>query len=293
MSGFRKPLDLSEIYEDFNARWARTSTAGGKITSSTEEAEERRALLHEPENPMKVGRGPADFSTCTVLVPSPQVCWDVNGYYRTLRVHWKATRKELMSAYQAFGPMPTAYQTHCFKQLLNPEIRRAYDASPLGEPFLDDEYVQAYLKRQAADEARKRSQAGTFTTAEEVIKENFDFHADTPEGDLDEGSLEEDASATDDLSEDDATFVWPYGFYLWKTRERDDSMRRMADWQQMLVAAIAERGEVVRLGVGCLGRMAHPYVVAQVGNQRVVFLNDNTSPSEDLAASVAAALSEI
>ena len=77
----------------------------------------------DPDAPVLSHQGPAEFSTCTDLALRPEVCWDTNRYYRTLGVHWKATKKELMKAYQALGTMPSAYATYAFKQLLDPEVR--------------------------------------------------------------------------------------------------------------------------------------------------------------------------
>lgn len=293
MSGFRPPLDLSDVlkhYEQFGG----SSTAGMRAIGNewwaqppgAEERErEEKARRERAERPQQFGGQPV-FSTSTALTPSPQVCWDVNGYYRALGVHWKATGKELMKAYQALGPMPSAYQTYAFKQLRNPEIRREYDRAPLGHPFLNDDYVQDFLKKEAAKEAQRRSASGVPTTAREVIEEKYRIVSDEPLETVDEAAS---ASQTPELSEAPSTVTrWPYGYFLWKSKNHDTE--RLREWQELLVRAFAEQQEVVALAVGHMAGMAHRYVVGRVGTQHVIFLNDEQTPTEELAGSAAKAL---
>lgn len=301
---FRDDIPLGEIFEDFQRRWDNSSSTAGSIVNHSKpwwdqepgaldrEAEQRAReaeRLRRLDEPFKVGRGPIECSTSTALAILPEWCWDVNGYYRTLGVHWKATRKELREAYQALDGQSSVYLTYVLKQLVNAAVRRAYDLAPPGEPFLDDIYVQDRLKAKAAAEARRRTMAGDYTTAKEVIEEDYKFIPDTPNEGVDDQAAIDQGAPDEKLSDPDETVIWPYSYFLWKSRLGEAS-ERMARWQALLIREIADRQEVIRLAVGSVGRMAHPYIVGSVGNQYVVFLNDKQEPTVDVARSAATAL---
>lgn len=299
--GFREPLDLSgitKLYEVFGG----SNTAGVKAhgdewwqqgpQSHTDYEEEQRKRQERLDNePQIVGRDSmAMFSTCTTLATLPSWSWDVNGYYRTLGVHWRADKKALREAFIDLGPKPTAYQMHCLKQVLDPQIRHEYDLTPLGSLYLNDEYVQAYLKQQASEEAARRSEAGVPTTAKDVLREQYHFDEEEP-GDTPDEVVDETPETPEDaeLSDPASTFApWPYGYYVWKSKA--DDTERLREWQELLVRAFAAEGEVLDLAVGFVGRMAHRYVVARVGTRHVIFLGDEQIPTEELAGSAATAL---
>ena len=303
---FKPSLDTSQILRDFNKRWANPGApkvdetlpwwaqAPGALeaaeTAKLDAAIAKERAEKQENEPYRSGWKEVEFSTCQDLVQIPLLCWDVNGYYRTMGVHWKATKKELMIAFHEFGPMPSAYQMYVFKQLLNVAIRREYDRCPLGAPYLNDDYVQDAMKAKASDEARRRSQEGQPTSAQDIINENYQFipEDDTPDLGLD-GAPDEDKSA--ELSEADLTFQWPFSYFLWRAKEREETEQRMATWQRVLVRALASEGLVLQLAVGSLGKQPYPFAVVQVGDTRVIFLNEKEEPTEDLAASVASTIS--
>lgn len=257
---------------------------------------QRRALYEEPEdeNPSVAGRGPLTVSTCTdVEGPLPLHIWDVNGYYRDLGVHPRATRKELMRAYQRHGIKPSARVTYVFKQLLNPDVRRAYDMMPLGEIYVD-QYVHDYIHRQVKlelsrrmwEQAKRRERDifapdGDDPNYEDILNE-FGFHV------VDE---EEPGESLDTANDPDKTpkepaqsragVVFPYSYFLWRSKDTD--VMRLAMWQETIVQALIERKVRTRIAVGYCGRMAHPYVVGVIGDQIVVFLNDIEEPNLGLA----------
>lgn len=301
---FRDDIPLGGIFEDFQRRWDNSSSTAGSTVNTSKpwwdqepgaldrEAEqrareaERQRRLNEP---YKVGRGPVECSTSTALAPLPEWCWDVNGYYRTLGVHWKATRKQLREAYQALDGQSSVYLTYVMTQLVNTAVRKAYDLAPPGEPFLDDIYVQERLKQKAAAEARRRTMAGDYTTAKDVIEEDYKFIPDAPSEGVDEAPAIDQGAPDDELSDPDETVPWTYSYFLWKSRYGEAS-ERMARWQALLIREIADRQEVVRLAVGSVGRMAHPYIVGSVSDQFVIFLNDKEEPTAEVASSAADAL---
>lgn len=290
--GFRDDLPLGDVLKDYEA-FGGKPRQGVRVDDSRGwweqqpgaiEAEERarRAREEASNNPTIQGFGPLLASTSMALVPCPLICWDVLGYYRTLGVHWRASKKELMTAYQALGPMPTAYQTHVFKQLLDPARRRAYDMTPLGEPFLDDHYVQQALKNNAAKEAARRSSDGDKVTAEEVLKERYRFIPDDPEGAVD--STESDGP--DSLPS--GSLPWPFSWFAWRSKKEETDV--LAEWQTLVIQAVAEQGEVLNVAVGFVGKQPHRYLVGRVGKTQVAFINEKERPTPALASAAALAL---
>lgn len=289
---FRPDLDVSEYLKQYEAFGGSTTAGAPRIDEEkpwwlqTPGAIEReRERLHREatlENtPQRMGFGPDAASTCTALVPAPLFCWDVLGYYRTMGVHWRATKKELMEAYQSFGPMPTAYQTHVFKQLLDPAKRRAYDMTPLGQPFLDDDYVQDWLKKKAAAEASRRSKAGVPTTAREVIEEDFRLVPEEPKDALD--------TVEDESPDSESPVVpWRFSWYSWRSKKEDTDT--LAEWQNLLIQEVAAKGEVLNVAVGFVGKQPHRYLVGRVGPTQIAFLSEKECPTQALASAAALAL---
>lgn len=291
--GFREPLDVSEYVKQYEAFGGKPQQGPPQIDAGKawyhqapgafeREQEQIRRQQYIDDNPQIQGYGPVLASSCRALVPSPQWCWDVNGYYRTLGVHWKATRKELMVAFQAFGTMPDAYTTYVFKQLLNQDIRRAYDIAPLGRPFLDDVYVQKALKNKAAQEAARRSQDGRPTTAKEVIEEEYKFVPEDDQEGID--------GATSDGADSDQSIPtpWPFAYYTWRSKKAETDV--LAEWQSLVLGALAEQGAVRQVAVGFLGKQPHRYLVGRIGKIQVAFISDKECPTPALASAAALAL---
>jgi hypothetical protein len=291
--GFRKPLDLTDVLKQYEVFGGGNTTAGmpridpskpwhEQAPGAFEEEARQRVLQEERANkPQKVGFGPAEASTCTALVPSPMLCWDVLGYYRAMGVHWKATRKELMRAYQAKNGQDSVILTYIFKQLLNDEVRREYDCTPLGQPFLNDKYVQEHIKKVAAKEAARRSKAGRPTTAQEVVEENYKFIPDPPEDGID--AIE--SSGADSLALD---LPWPYAWYTWRSVKEDP--KELAEWQSLIIRAVAEQGVTLNFAVGFLGKQPHRHLVGRIGKTQVAFLNEKECPTPALASAAALSL---
>lgn len=307
--GFREALDLSHIVRKYEA-FGGTSTAGQIHYVDGEGVREEQyepipARLYEPagrpgtgEEPALVGAGPATCSTDrTVAVAGPLFAWDPNRYYRDLGIGWPyvgATRKDLRLAFFEREGMNSRRLTYCLKQLLNPTVRAEYDALPLGEQYLNDDYVQDALKRKVAEEAARRSQVGDYTTAEQVLDE-MGYHL-VPDDTSDATRQEEnptDVVDTDHLNRLDedkyreSVDTWGYGFYLWRTTRWDTE--RLAEWQACLIAAVGDL-DIPALTVGLMGKQPHPYVIAEVADEWVVFLNHEEEVTPDLASSAINAL---
>jgi hypothetical protein len=252
------------------------------------------ATLDSPgEEPIVEGWGPLTCSSSTALQPFPTFCWDVNGYYRSLGVHWRASRRQLREAYQRAGGQRSAYLTYVLKQLLDPAVRRAYDACPPGEEFLDD-YVSDALRKEASCEAGRRTAAGTPTTGDQVLDERgFEaappVRSDEPLARSDESSDQALDSDHSEWSDDQARkTAWGFSYYLWRTwTDQGVDLRR---WQELLVQALSSLNCRISFAVGVVRRQPHPYVVARLGDDWAVLVNPAEELTFDLALRAARAL---
>lgn len=281
-----------------------TWTGTYNTTSSASFVFVRPQSYVNPDLPVLVGQGDPDFSTCTDLEPYTwPICWDVNGYYRDLGVHWKATKRELFLAYRDGDGPNNARLTYVFKQLLNADVRARYDRAPLGSQFVD-KYVMEALTRAIKQEMARRGmdqgdpdQFGRAARFFGFDVDDSDSRDDTPDtgfaDDVDKEPVEsEDVSdppETLEASPVEVPFQYPY--YLWRSTCGDrDALGR---WQALLVAALAKKGVKQRISIGFHGRMAHPWVTAAVGYRTVVFLNQHIEfPTVEMADAVAEYLSQ-
>lgn len=311
----RPDLDLSDIlpaYQEFITGRG-TSTAGINRIRATpegdrwepqevgdEEAIPAYLYIEPPVDPLKprrVGYGPKTASTCQDLVSTrPTFSWDVNGWYRTLGVPWPyvdATSGVLSRAYVASGGQESARATYYLKRLLNKAVRGLYDTHPLGQLFLDDEYVQQELLARAAAEASRRSARGNYTKPEAVMDE-WGYQT-LPE---DEGVVDTiDSSVQDVTAPEEPPFEpieWMYSYWLWQTsRQHLTSTSRLEQWQTLLVSALAAGGHRVEIAVGLAGKSPHPYTIGWFDECWVVFLNEVEDPTKDLAERASTALIDL
>jgi hypothetical protein len=224
--------------------------------------------------PMRFGSGPDQWSTSTELAVPIVLKWDVNGYYRALGVSPMATRKELREAYQALDGQSSAYLTYVFKQLLNPEIRAAYDAAPLGQPFLDL-YTQEDLRRRAKIEAGKRSAVGEFVSSDQVLDE-WGYVV------LDEG-VDSVSPTGQDHSRSTAQRGLRYSYYCWRTNGFLVDTEVLSEWQGYLSAAAARLGVAPAISFGLTAMSDLPYILKEVGGKPVVFFPEGEEPTASVA----------
>lgn len=293
---FREDLDLSEIVTRFEA-----FTPGGVVDSRPIGqdvpgwAYTPAPLPGEGDEPGLAGSGPVRCSTRrTVAVPFLPI-WDVNRYYRDLGITWpyRPTRRQLREAYVAAGGPDSVRLTHCFKQLLNAEIRAEYDAMPLGEQYLNDEFVQAEIKRRAKLEAMRRSEGRVAVVTPEQVMDEWGLVLRPDDANLpaDSGeSVDPDHLKRQDVPRHPEVVgaEWQYSFYLWKTTRWDYT--RLADWQAALIAELDQQDLSPTLTVGLMGRQPNRYAIAEVAGDWVVFLNVEEEITPDLASAAAAAL---
>ena len=303
--GARPDLDLSDIlpaYREFLGDYESTASINFvKPTAPESEEYVEQSLGWGPSVqrsepplstllPLRIGNGPATCSTRTTLVSTvPAFSWDVNGYYGTLGIPFpyvNATSGVLSKGYVANGGQQSPRATYYLKQLLNKAVRAIYDAHPLGEQYLDDEYVQEAIKASAAEEAGRRSQTGSYTRAESVMDEwGYVYHEDDAPGVDNQRTNYKDGS-TPEISHYEP-IEWTYSYWLWNSFVTDTT--RLEQWQALLVSALSGQ-KPVDLAVGILGKQPHPYAVREVDGYQVVFLNENQEPTAELAAQAADAL---
>lgn len=290
--GFRPPLDIDALLQQHahdlgieppkTARLTRSEQLRRAYVRDVQEQREQRvweANQAQFNTPQRAGYGPDAASSCTDLALDPQICWDVNGYYASLGVGWRASRKELGMAYLAAGGSDSDYLTYVLAQLLNPSVRRAYDRMGLGEVFLDDKYVQAALKGQASAEASRRSAAGATMSADEVLDEwGYMMEDDSAKSYQDsfdsEGVLRQD---------DPADAEWGYSYYVWRTT--CDDVDRLRIWQEeILRVLVQERHPPIHFAVGFVGESDQPVDIEILsGDRKIFFLNELFPPLPDHA----------
>lgn len=255
--GFRPPLDLTEIIEDYPALRDPYAPLNVRPKSGTLAADfdllRQAATVRLDGEPWFVADGPPSCSSCTDLALSPEICWDVNGYYRELGVDWTASRKELMRAYVAADGQNSTQLTYILRQLLDPEVRREYDRTPLGERYLDD-YVQDEIRMRAYDEVGRRARRGQEGNASQILDEwGYTINSEAAAQDPDDfGGIPPVTYATDDTPETGLTESWGFGYYLWQRDLRGVSKSResLPTWQLSLIRAMSYRGVTLSFGVG-------------------------------------------
>lgn len=201
-----------------------------------------------------IKQGALTRSTCTDLMPWPWVVWDVNGYYRALGVGFRATRKELMRAYVALDGQNDERLTYIFSQLLDPAIRRRYDASPLGSQFID-KYVIAEIMEKARDIADAAGPRSALTVDDVLESWGFfnDSEEESDEVDIPKNVGKDEANGT-------TPEEWPYTFYTWRTLDLSyfEQVSVMRSWQEALVSACQSHRLVANFAVGLMSRYGAP-----------------------------------
>lgn len=264
----RPPLDLSDITRQYDLFRPMVHEEAPVLPG---DADTRYCFSKAP---VRLGIGPDVWSTSTALVVALLACHDVNGYYRELGAHWRATRKELAEAYTSKDGQSSPRLTYIFKQLLNPLTREAYDKTAAGEIFLDD-YTQADLKRRAHQEVGRRAVSGLRATAEEVMDEWGYVVFD-----------EDEVDSVSPIRKDQEQFgnePWKYSYYAWKTTGYSPSENRLRQWQELLSTAASLRGVTPRLSIGMTALSDRPFMLEDVNGKPVVFFSETTAPDLSIA----------
>jgi hypothetical protein len=197
--------------------------------------------------------GPAETaSSCTALQPYPAACWDVCGYYRRLGIGWRAGWKEMREAYTRLGGQDDPDLTYAMKQLLDPGLRREYDALPLGALWLRDRDTADRVRRDSIRESARRRSRGSGISADEVLDEwGYGTTQDRPDA--------AEAAVLPDWARQRGSRPWDcdWSYYVLgdpAARGAFDPVRvreaLLPRWQQALAAALSRAGKHVSFAVG-------------------------------------------
>lgn len=212
--------------------------------------------------------GPADCSTTMALEAYPSIVWDANAYYATLGVSPRATKRQIRLAYQLKGGQHSERLTFVMHQLLNAEVRAAYDATPIGTLFFDDVVMDWVRAQAAADLAQAREQAA-FLNKGEVEVEELKL-SDL----LNKPYLVDRSNIRRHYGKD----AWEWSYYQWDSR--CDDTGRLRVWRDALVERLwRRRGSGrpgIRLAVGYYTGPL-PWAVARLesGDRIVAFLHED------------------
>lgn len=253
------------------------------------------SLLNPPDPdrprglPERSGDGPLEASSCVALAVSPEVIWDVNGYYQALGFSWPyqgITKKDLRLAYHAVGGENSVYLTRVFKLLLDEKERRAYDASPFGMQRMDSILRQLTLEKARRIAAQVNPSTDNRATQDEVLKELFDRlgYEHYPNEQYPNG---EEVGHTEDLPVD---HLWRWGYYRWGTSKAD--VTTLETWQKLLVSQLAALEVTIKVCVGYIGRgrTDSRFVVARTYGVRTVYLREDQEPDDEMASAAAKTL---
>jgi len=288
--GFRPALDLEDFIDAYEP-WLHGRSKKNIDQGTYGSARESTIVLGHTINPLLVGNGPETCSTVTELMLHPTIIWDVNSYYGLLGVkNYRATKKELREFFTEINGHSSPMITNAFKQLINPEIRREYDATPLGQRYMNDPYIQEEIKQAAQKEANKRQKDGQDVSAKDVLNEQgFDVEDEEPvEGPEEVSETEEIPDEPEDEFEGFEE-GWDYAYYLWKSIAIIE--KPLALWQRAVHANLVKEGAILHFGVGWRGDAEAQYwTIKKVNNVWVVFLSESlfTGTIDEKMASTAA-----
>lgn len=263
----REDLDIDVFLEQQN-----------KIFSDHDFAYIDTPTVSNKKRPSKVGGGVSIVSSSKEIDVYPNVCWDVNGYYRELGVFWKATRRQLMEAYRDSDGPNSERLTYVFRQLLQPAIRKEYDLMPPGSVFLDD-YVQQEIFKNAKREAVRRNNIGLLSSPERVLEE-WGFSLVDEAEPTEEVDRPLDLWETVDTADEGEPDLWPYSYYQLGTTCQDEES--MVQWQHLLIEELHSRGIVMQFAVGFTGNH-DPHHIDWLDGLPIFYLADTMEPDEAAA----------
>lgn len=280
--GFREPLDISSFL----------------AVQQAQMQPPRPRRLVPPTDPYPVGAGVLTISASLEMERWPSVVWDVNAYYLELGVGFRATRKQMGAAYYARNGHGSERLTYIFRQLLNTAVRRAYDAVPLGETFIDRYFIDA-LKHKAIARAQELNDLGFEATAEEILEDmvmtlkggpDLDIPQKVGDDSLTPSHTGSAPAGPPDPPNPAGDVTWPYAYYLLGMQEWEQPMTTrltMRLWQEALVAECERQGIKASFGVGLMSAGRGAKVLSVEGVNVALVSMESSEPIEDLAALIA------
>lgn len=293
--GFREPIDLSgfirsspELTEVLGGGEPHfTLSPPSSVLFIPQAVDYGEVVLYE--TPALGCSGVPYRSTCTELEPWPSIVWDVNGYYHALGVGFRASRRQLAEGYRVNGGPDDARLTYYFQQLLDSEVRRAYDAMPLGSTFMD-RYVEDAIRIKAHEMSARLRESGMDISPEDILLDmGFVPKEELPNesGEVDTSSEDEQTEGAVEEREQDADpEPWPYAYYLWSVKakdSRDHDIEHMARWQDLIAQECTRKGLRIAFAVGLMGAQREGSRVAtmSVGGVTVAFIEQSAVDQMD------------
>jgi hypothetical protein len=242
--------------------------------------------------PRRGGEGPLEASSCVTMTVTPEIIWDVNGYYRALGFEWPftgITKKALRLAYHGLDGEKSVYLTQVLKLLLNETERRKYDAAPFGRQHMDIIQVEALLAMVKRMAAAIKPSNDTRATQREILKQ---MGFNLPDPDAEHYPNGQYPDGQDSCKDEDLLIetFWRWGYYRWGTGCTD--ITRLGRWQELLVSQLAALEVTTKVCVGYIGRgrTDSRFVVARTYGVRTVYLREDMAPDEEMAVAAADAL---
>lgn len=273
---FRPDVDLTGFIADYEPWLDGTRMIEQAPSSAEPPVIPQRAVR---KGVVLVHNGPVVCSSSTALDIPNRVIWDVNGWYAMLGADPHSDRKGLREAYITNRCWESDYATYVLQQLSIPEVRREYDAMPLGSRYLADEFVQRALKAKIREEAARRARETNTAADVDAVADEMGYEVvrdDTPReipgsvGGADYGDL------------------WAWSYFLDDVECHD--WDRLAEWQTMLITALSEAGATLRFAVGFTSQKndePQGFTRIEEASIMVAYLGSLTDPSRALAGQVA------
>jgi hypothetical protein len=215
--------------------------------------------------------GPVEASTSMALEQWPSTVWDTNGFYHDMGLHFRATRSAIRRAYQDLGGSGNVRLTMIAGVLLNPKRRLAYDLTPLGRLFFDDEIEEAIRIAAATSAGATRAEGG------EV------------DSDLLNKQIDEMREPVDYMNDSPAySDRYPWSYYLHASDSIDTAL--LDQWRSAIIDAlwsVFPLDKPSTVVVGFMGSTEDDIRVAENGFRVVSWVNDQLSFSRTTAFGIA------
>jgi hypothetical protein len=242
------------------------------------------------------GTGPDAASSCQELQPFPVTCWDVCGYYRRLGVPWRATPRQIRLAYLEKDPLSKDERLfYAMSQLVDPEVRRAYDAVPLGGVFMLDRYVLQGIERAAALEASRRNAEAWWRGEDydehdrhkDVVAE-WGFEKVSPQEAHDRATGKSGAfrhgTASDELGSSRSQWERQWSYYRLTSPDEEAPLppvSALEHWQAVIAGTLSALGVRLRFSVGIWP--GHGQKTLRVGNKSCIFFIGRGVTAQEMA----------
>jgi hypothetical protein len=255
-TGHEPPEMGADLWENL-AAWDEESPNAPTYTEEEVEAMYLR--------PVAVPAGPYEFATAQEMEPWPTIVWDVNSYYAELGVSPNATRAQLKAAYQAKKGWGSPRLTYILRQLLDAEIRAAYDSSRPGSVFFD-EYIARWFHQQSLNDS----------IAEEGRLLTLDERIDKGQEELDLSKYMNRPYDLDKGLDDEVPLAWRWGYYLYGAYTHNHEL--LNKWQTLLLTANSLKPEKLCVGLLATSDPA-PVRLVLIGLRLVAFVREDIEPT--------------